>query len=288
MHTTPRGPARAGLTLAAIAALCPGTALRPAAAQVTQLADFQEDVQIQTGTTTTADQEWYFNSRVFLTNTTDATSATLTYPGPGSPATLTAAGAAVLSYTGPNYASQAALLTAYPLGTYTAVTQGGTQPPTTVSLSYQTAPFPVVPIFTASTFAGAQGLNAAQPFTFAWNSFSNPTTDAFVFFTVSSATTGTTVFSGSFLPTTTTSQTLSAGTLIPGQSYTASLDYSSRIDGTSNGISTFQGFDRSTSFTFTAAPEPSAPVALALGLLSLAGLAVMAKRRHTLSEPPGR
>jgi hypothetical protein len=248
-------------------------------AQVTQLADFQSGFLSQTTSTTTTDQGWAFDSRVFLTNTGDATSTTLTYPGAGSPATLTPNGAALLEYGSQSYATQAALLAAYPFGTYTAVTQGGTQAPTTVSINYQSASFPNGPVFTAGTFTGAQNLNAAQPFTFSWNSFSNPTNDAFVFFSITNATTGTTVFSGSFLPTTTLSQTVPGGTLTRGVTYTADVDFSNRIDGSSNGIGTFQGFDRNTSFNFAAAPEPSCAVALALPCLGLAVLLVRTRRR---------
>lgn len=173
----------------------------------------------------------------------------------------------------------------FPGGNYTisATSSGGTQSGT---VAYGGTPFytSAIPTLTGSTYSTMQGMNAANPFTVTFNSFtpnSNTTPgDAWTFLTIYLASTGAIVFTDGFLPPSTTSVTIPGGTLLPGTAYDFELNHDNRVIGpTPEGLTGEQEFDLRTDGTFSTAivaPEPSSILLLGAGLL---GLAPMLRRR---------
>lgn len=208
-----------------------------------------------------------------MANPGDFTSVTVTYPGPDSPASLPLENPTEFGE-GPAFATQAAMDAAFPVGTYSFEADPGT---VTASLNYTTDAYTAdIPALDAATFAALPGMNASQPFTFNFNSFTpNPNaTNAETFLTVF----GTSFNTG--LSLSATSAVMPANTLAPGTSYTYELDFTDRIVGNSNGVPTLIGFDVRTDGTFTTASTPEPSFVFPVGILLLA--AALWRVRRTL------
>ena len=211
---------------------------------------------------------YFVNLEAGMANPGDFTSVTVSYPGPGSPDTLTLESSTEFGE-GVSFATLSDMNAAYPTGTYTFSASGGSSPAEMASLAYALDAFTSdIPALTASTFAALQGMNPADPFTFNFNSFTmNP--DA------SFGNTYLTVFGSSYttgaLPNTATSAVMPGGTLLPDTTYTYELDFIDRITGVDplNGVPTEIGFDVRTDGTFTTAPEPSTMIPLALAFVGV-------------------
>jgi hypothetical protein len=264
---------------------------RSARAQVTDYPVFKEALLTQTTPAAPSLSDpatsWFFDSRIFLTNTGDATAASFTN------SFNVTNGMSLISATPPTYdfrsslfASQSALDAAYPNGAaYTLKISGGTLGTDSGTFSSQSTPlYPsAVPSFT--NFDSIQHLNPNQPFTFTFSGFTGLTgagESAYLFLIVS----GPTGFSRGFLPPSTTSVQLPANTLLAGQNYSVSLDYSNReLTGdegfvtSSGGVNPTAGYDYNTTVTFTTVPEPSAWWMMAGGGVALLGIMFRKKRR---------
>lgn len=250
-------------------------------ADVTSFDMFQNVLYSQTsGAAPTTPQGYFVDFNMFFANPSDFDGASVTYPGPASPQTLSPN----LPFS--NYAYGSPLvpdLSGYPFGTYTfTATNSGTMASQTVSLDYAMNAFTSdIPALTAATFNALQGMNTTLPFTFDFNSF---TPNA-------SATYGGTFLSVSNSPftvslsNTATSQTMAANTLLPDTTYTYELDFSDRVNGMDGNVPYIVGFDMRTdgSFTTAALPEPSylLPVGGAMMML----LAVAFRRRRAAWSP---
>ena len=157
------------------------------------------------------------------------TSATLTYPGPGSPATLLASGTVPGTVLG-SFNTLAAYQAAFPFGTYTFNFANG---PTmaTESLNYTQNLYPsAVPALTSASFNSLYaGINTANDFTVDFNGFtpSAMSSASFVNFSVHNSL-GVTVFQES-LPGNATGVVITASTLLPGTRYSFFLSYSNQI-----------------------------------------------------------
>ena len=266
-----------------------------ARAQVTGVPLFETIYTQQTGPTTVAGTGFRFDARIFEATAADVATATLTYPGPGSPGTYSLVAGSnppFLDFDSGSLATQAALDAAFPLGTYTTSGSGGLAGPGTVTTHFtQTAFASSTPTFSANTFNGFQSLNAAQAFTASFNPYVvGPVANAsFEFFNIYNATTGANVLGYEFQPATTTAFGVPANALMPGTAYYVQLDFSNRIDSTNaGGIYNGMGFDRVTSLNFTTAPAvPEASTTVSLGLLlalGMGGLVVAGRRRKASAE----
>jgi M26 IgA1-specific Metallo-endopeptidase N-terminal region len=180
----------------------------------------------------------------------DYTSATATYPGVGSPQTLSLITPTGFDFTSPEFTSLTTLQTAYPFGTYT-VTATGNQPTSTSSISYQANYFPnSIPALT--NFSSLNGLDPENDFTVNYNSFTpdaNVTT-GYTFLTIWTADTHQVVFHDDFQSPSSTEALIPANTLFPNTAYTFELDFSDRVVVGS----TTQGFDMRTDGSFTTSP----------------------------------
>ncbi len=244
----------------------------------------------QTGPSTVSPYGTFFSVYAYIPAAGDYTTGTLTYPGPGSPQTLSPgdfAGPNVF-YQTPYLADQAALDAAYPIGTYTGQASGGTgtpQPSSTVGIDYTASAYGNTPALTAGSYSALQGLNPALSDTVNFNAFT-PNVDAnlsYIFFNVYDVGTGTDVFADNFLPSSATSLVIPGHTLAANTAYSYELIFDDRIEGTDangSGIATQQEFDTRTFGDFTtgsaSVPEPSS---LALGLTVLGFMALRLRRK---------
>jgi hypothetical protein len=212
----------------------------------------------------------------YVQNAGDFTSASLTYPGPGSPQTLPTSGTKPV-FTSSPFSTLSGLQSAYPFGTYTFnLSNGSTM--ATESDNYSQNLFPgEIPAFAASTFTGLQGLNTTNAFTANFNTFtpnsgiSNP--NAFTELYIIAG--GVMVFDSGVLPDSITSLVIPADTLLPNTTYTAHLifnnDFATKDSVT--GVVSAQGFNENTAVQFTTAvPEPSTLILFGLSALCLAGV----------------
>jgi hypothetical protein len=210
------------------------------------------------------------------------TSASVIYPGPGSPQTLTQGSPTDYHFQTALLPDLATMEAAYPMGTYTF--QGVNGPNTdTATLDYSTDDYPQSNAYlTGTDYSSLQGMDATQDFTFHFNpdiTGSNATA-SFIFFTIYDETAGTVAFSDAFLPASTTSVVLPANTLTSGHLYDYELDYSNRdiLSNPGDADSGPQlGFDTRTDGLFaTAAPEPASAAMLVIA--GFAGLLLLKRR----------
>ena len=272
MHIYARTASR--FSAALIVALC--SLGMTARAQVTGVPLFFTNSYQQTGPGTTTYNGSSFDARIFETNPGDVVTATLTYPGPGSPGTFTQASysTTILEY-GLNEPTMTALQTAFPFGTYTVNGSGGTSGPGSVNVDYtQNAFASNVPELTPLSYNALQGLDSSQSFTFNFNADAPvpASNDNLVFVNIFDATTGAPAFGDNFQPSTTTSEFLPANTLAPNTSYNLQVVFSNRISSSSGSIDTTLGFDQATITAFTTAPVPEVSSVVSLGLLLALGL----------------
>jgi hypothetical protein len=240
----------------------------------------------QTDPTTVTSTGGFFSGRAFFTNTTDFGAGTLTYGGPGSPATLTPGSPPPsLTLSGSN-ASFAGLQSDFSNGNYTFDLTGGTMGPTEFVINYAGNAYSNTPELTAASFSALQGLNAADSITLDFNAMDvspNATPGANnIFFSIVNSS-NSTVFNET-LSTTDTSVTIPGGVLAAGQSYSFDLLFDDRIvtqDAALN-IPLTQFYDTHTDGSFSTAagavPEPSTWAMMLIGFGGL-GLAVARRGR---------
>jgi hypothetical protein len=293
----------------AFAALLAGGALLPltAHAQIINEDLFRTQYYQQTDANTIIASGADFDARLFTTNPTDLTTATLTYPdGMGGTNTGMLAFQAndpvfktsydYNSYTDyPNGLGTAADVdAAYPAGDYRIDYSGGTLGAGSVTANYTGIDlYSNVPMFTAAGFNTLQGLDATQGQTLGINAYAaDPGADPhLIFFTLYDATTGDVAYTTyqSVDPNSPPASVFVPGNiLLPGTDYVSDLDFSERLDGTdpSNQIFTEQGFDQRTETFFTTAPAavPEASTTVSFGLLlalGMGGMVIAAKRKKT-------
>jgi hypothetical protein len=179
-----------------------------------------------TGAAATTPFAYNFAAQYFQT-VGQYTSATLTYPGPGSPQTLPTAGTSPVYFHGLMSASQ--YQTNYPFGTYTFNLSNGSTV-STESVAYTQNNFPTaIPNLTSSSFNSLQGLNASNALTVNFDSFTvNPALPSpfgFTDYRVFNFATGVTVWDSGQLSPSATSATIPAGTLYQGTQYGSQLEF---------------------------------------------------------------
>jgi hypothetical protein len=245
----------------------------------------------------------YFAARAFYQNAGDYDSATLTWPGPASPVSMSNVpgtftflnGATAAGYfisQSASYGTQAALDAAYPQGSYEYDLDDSTNtnPPASSTIQYTSDLYPAnQPTLTAASFNSLQGLNTTQAASVSFgalqdNSAFNATAgdSDYIFLDVFTAGFGSDVYS-TFVqsPGSLNSLLIPANTLTPGTSYSLVLDFDNRIGGSDvNGVSQFQLFDVKTEVDFTTAAAVSSPepAGLALAGLGLVALALFARK----------
>jgi hypothetical protein len=242
-----------------------------AAAGVAQAQIKNADVGInpifeQIDATTILSEGGFFSARAFVTSSGDYTGGTLSYGGPGSPATLVYNSGDVAWEFGAGSGSFPFLQTQYPTGNYTFGLTGGTDGPTTFTIDFVGNTYAAnPPQLTAASYTALQGMNAAAPLTVDFNSFvttGNPNASDIVF-TISNSSTQ--VFDSGFLSSGATSVTIPSGTLMAGQSYQFDLLFSEQVFGENDSpaFGTTHFYDTLTAGVFFteagvgAVPEPS-------------------------------
>lgn len=272
------------------AIVCSGIAIQSARAQLVTNDLYKDAEYTQSGGGSLALDGYFFSSRVFMTNPTDFDGGSLTYPGPGSPATytpVTDATGTYLNYQTPYYASSADLDAAFPAGTYTSTaTNSMTSASQTTSVASPAADsYPLtIPTLTTASSAALQTVNPAANTPVNFNSFTpDPaSTSSYVFFYIFDSSNDE-VYDQSFLPSSTTSVTIPSGTLTPSTDYTYRLVFSDRIDSTNpaDGLADELGFEYGNDGTLitTAVPEPAS-----LMLAALTGMALLRRRAKRLPQ----
>lgn len=255
-----------------------------AEAQISFVDLFRSQALTQSGNgSSLATSGFFFNSRVFSVNPGDFTAGTITYPGPGSPASMAPADASTLFFGSPLLASQAVMDADFPTGTY-AFDVSGPSITDSASADYTADFYPQsLPFLDSTNYTDLQGMNAAAPFAFSFSPFTTGSgVDAsFIFLTIFDVNTATLAFDAGFLAPTTSGLVLPANTLLPGHDYIYELIFSNRVLVPSPGadLSAQLGFDYRTQgrFTTSAVPEPGGAVA-ALGFI-LVSASVLRRRR---------
>ena len=215
--------------------------------------------------------------------------ASLTYPGPGSPANLPQISPTDYGFQTGLYSTQAAMDADFPFGVYTYKGDNGDS----AGYDYTADDYAnSTPFLTGSDYSNLQGMNASLPFTFHFNPDDPGTmaTESYVFFTIFDRTTSTLAYDDGFLPASTTSVTVPGGTLTPGDMYSFELDYSNRDILRGLGTSDFPpelGFDLRDDGTFTAAPLLASPEPATAGLIGL-GLVAAALLGRRFNRKPTR
>jgi hypothetical protein len=232
---------------------------------------------------------YFFDIGLFFATAGDYTTGTSTYPGPGSPQSLPAAGSTEFNYSSPSYTTMAALHAAYPFGLYTITGSGGSAGTATAYIDYRHDYFTnTIPYVT--NFSALNGLNPAANFTVEFNSFTpnSHVTEGFTFLTITDVSTGVAVVNDDFLTPTTMSALISAGTLLPDTLYDYELDFSDRLNGYNYGSGSFttQGFDLRTdgSFTTGETPLPSTWFLMLSGIAGLGFVGFRGRKRNTTTR----
>ena len=157
-------------------------------------------------------------------------SASLAYPGAGSPQSLTQISPEDYHFQSGSFATLADMEAAYPFGTYSfsGTNGGGTQ---TARLNYTADDYAQSnPYLIGTDYTQLQGMDSSQGFTFHFSPFvTGPdATESFIFFTIFDETTNTLVVNDGFLSPATASEFVAGGTFTPGHLYDYELDYSNR------------------------------------------------------------
>jgi hypothetical protein len=232
------------------AVACSGMAIEAARAQLTGDTIFKEAEYTQSGGGLSLDG-YFFSSRLFMTSPTDFDGGSLTYPGPGSPASYSyvSSNPSYLIYQTPYYASSADLDAAFPAGVYTSTaTNSITSASQTTSItSPATDAYPhTIPALTAASYAALQAVNPSTDTTINFNTFvpDGSATSSYIFFDVYDSS-GAAVYNQDFLPSSTTAVTIPAGVLMPSTDYSYRLDFSDRLDSTNptDGLPDELGYD---------------------------------------------
>jgi hypothetical protein len=287
--TAGRGSRRVGVLALMVVALAMGAAATPSArADISFLDSFRNLTYAQTANSGATFNGAFYSADLNTSIPNSYTSVTMTYPGPGSPLNIPQVSPTDYHYQTSLFATEAAMNTAFPTGTYTF--QGVNGPTTdTANFLYAADDYSQsTPYLTGNDYSSLQGMNASQAFTFHFSPFVTGSTANFsyIFFTIYDETTSTTAFNEGFLAPTTTSVTVPANTLTPGHLYDYEVDYSNRdtVTGTGATFAPQLGFDTRTDglFSTAAVPEPSSLVLLSFGVGI--GTAVMLRRRARTSR----
>ncbi len=252
----------------------------PSHAQLTQAYTFKNLTHEQTAPTTVIDTGAFFNAGGLIAAAGQFDSASLTYPGAGSPQNLPFTSPTQFGI-GVGFATQAAMDAAYPFGTYSiTVLNTSTSASQTATLSYTADAYTAdVPALSAASFNLLQGLpRGPDPVPLTFNTFtpSPLATSAFTFFTIFGTSDGC-----SFLSPSADFCTIYPNTLTPDTTYTWELDFSDRIEATVDGVLTGVNFDVRTDGVFTTAAAVPEPVSLALFGSGLVALVCMRRRPNT-------
>ncbi len=279
---------RTSLLLMVVACTFSFTAVSSTYADIIEYSLFRNGVFSQvSGSTPTIAGGYFFTARAELENLNDFDTATLVYPGLGSPlviplVTPTPAEKERFRFTSPLFQTQSAMDADFPFGLYSLeATNTVTNASQTVSINYAQDVYPQsVPALTTSTFLGIQGLNPSLPFTFNFTPFTTGVgpNESFVFFNITDTLLNQSVFGTSFQSAGITSLNLPANTLQTETNYSFELIFSNRIAdlSTIQGGRQDQGFDYRTTGSFRTGstvaliPEPSTMFLFGTGLVGLA------------------
>jgi len=215
------------------------------------------------------------------------TSASVTYPGPGSPVTLTQSPTdpTFFNQYSPTYASLSALHSAFPFGAYTTTfTNGVTTSSATINYTadhFQTS----VPALTATSLAAVLAWNTSQNVTLNFSDFTpdpatNDSVGTYVTIFASDGSTPFTTFIAAGDPTTVT---VPVGTLDAGENYSLEISQGGRISEPANadGVVTELGFAINDTVNFsTDAPEPASLWLTGFGLIGVSLLRRTVFRRR--------
>jgi hypothetical protein len=255
------------------------------ASSIAEIDIFKNQVFTQTsGAAPTTPTGFFADIELNSVNPGDFDAVSVSYPGPASPTSLTLAGPSFWGY-GPSFATQADMNAAVPTGDYVyTAANSATSDSEMATLDYTGDAFAsAIPALTAATWNALNGLDPSTALTVGFDTFipgaGTTPGDAFVFFTISNAATGT-VFSDGFLDPSSGSLLLPANTLMPNTTYGFELDFSDRQIGSDpgSGASTAIGSDLRDDGTFSTgsigsgAPEPGTWLLFGSGLAALAAL----------------
>lgn len=204
---------------------------------------------------------YFFSIGATFSTPGDFNAATAVFPGTGSPQSLPLLDPLRFDFGSQHFSSLAALHSSYGFGTYT-VTATGSQPTSSVSLSYQADHFAQNTVPYIINYNALNGFDPTKDFTVVHNAFTpDPQTTGFEFFYIWDDAHHL-VFKDEFDSASNTTSLIQAGTLAPNTHYTFELDFSDRF-GFSNGE---EGFDLRTDGAFAtgAGSPPSAQTLLDL------------------------
>jgi hypothetical protein len=252
-------------------------------AQLVSVGIFKNLTNEQTGPVTVAPTGAFFNAGAQFSPAGEYDQASVSYPGPGSPESLPLTTPTTFG-NGPSFPNQAAMDAAYPFGTYNFNVSSTSGPQAqAASVNYtEDAYTSDIPQLTAASFNALLGLNTGlSSLTLSFNSFTpnSLATDAFTFFTIFRSSQGC-----AFLSPSSTSCTISPQALTPGTTYTWELDFSDRIETSTNfAYFTYTDFDVRTDGTFTTAasavPEPSTWALMMVGFAAIGFAAYRTARK---------
>ena len=255
----------------------------PAQADISFVNMFRNDgfVQVGDGNNLTTSGS-FFTASLTSENANDFDSATLTYPGAGSPVTLSQTSSSNFSYQTGTLATQADMDAEYPTGDYQ-FDASGTNGSGSTTFTYSSDDYPQsLPFLTSTDFSDLQGANPNAPINLHFSPFvtGSQAQASFIFLTIFDNTTSTPVFNSGFLSSTATGVSVSANTLQSNHDYTYELIYSNRDLLPSPGavFNAQIGFDLRTQGHFSTVPAPSALAALLVG--AVPGASVLLRRRR--------